>query len=51
MIPARGPQTVFLKHICCALLAIQSEPCNHGLAMYVVESFACASAPGAIRNR
>ena len=53
MIPARGPQTVFLKLLCCGLFGVEpfSSPYVDTMVPASGVVFAGAGGPGAIRNR
>ena len=53
MIPARGPQTVFLTRFCCGLFGVEpfSSPYVDTMVPASGVAFAGAGDPGAIRNR
>lgn len=53
MIPVRGPQTLFLKLLCCGLFAVELFPPQYVDTMMPASgvAFAWACAPRAIRNR
>ena len=50
MIPARGPQTVFLCNLCYAIFALQSLLCNFGCASFAMQSSLCFATQSLLCN-
>ena len=48
MMPARGPQTMILSNLCCAICVVQSLLCNLCCAIFVVQSLLCKDVIGTL---